>query len=220
MIDRRRALMGVVKGRLPPEYQEVEWIGPDYDGTVASTNGKYRVRLENLTINQNTNMELKFETVVRKTSNVFINNRSIPNYGFDLGSSGSTAYRLHFYINKSTGKSIPAVLNGIYTVKIENQDCFIDNVKKYTFTDVEPFELNKMYVFDNLLAGSSQTAVVNIYYIKLYDDFVFLNLVPCYRKSDGVIGLYDLCGSICPLTNTPFYINEGTGTFIKGPDVL
>ena len=40
--------------------------------------------------------------------------------------------------------------------------------------------------------------------------------IPCFRRSDNVIGLYDLCGSICPLTGTPFYINSGTGAFTKG----
>lgn len=39
-----------------------------------------------------------------------------------------------------------------------------------------------------------------------------LNLVPCYRKSDGEIGMYDL-------VNGMFYTNSGSGTFIKGEDV-
>ena len=37
------------------------------------------------------------------------------------------------------------------------------------------------------------------------------NLVPAVRVSDSKPGMYDLCGSICPLTNTPFYINGGNG---------
>lgn len=38
------------------------------------------------------------------------------------------------------------------------------------------------------------------------------NLIPCYRKSDDVIGMYDL------VTNT-FFTNQGTGTFNKGNNV-
>jgi len=38
------------------------------------------------------------------------------------------------------------------------------------------------------------------------------NYVPCYRKSDGVIGLYDTI-------NKEFKTNEGTGSFTKGPDI-
>ena len=41
---------------------------------------------------------------------------------------------------------------------------------------------------------------------------VIRNYVPCYRKSDGVIGLYDTI-------NKQFKINEGTGSFTKGSDV-
>lgn len=37
--------------------------------------------------------------------------------------------------------------------------------------------------------------------------------VPCYRKSDNVVGMYDT------VSNT-FYTNSGTGTFLKGADVL
>lgn len=44
--------------------------------------------------------------------------------------------------------------------------------------------------------------------------------IPAVRESDNEIGMYDLCGTICPLTNTPFYINAGTGTFLKGANVL
>lgn len=45
-------------------------------------------------------------------------------------------------------------------------------------------------------------------------DFItrLFDLVPCYRKADTVIGFYDV-------VNDVFYTNEGTGTFVKGPDV-
>lgn len=37
-------------------------------------------------------------------------------------------------------------------------------------------------------------------------------LVPCYRKSDGVIGMYDITGKV-------FHMNEGSGHFTKGNNV-
>lgn len=43
-------------------------------------------------------------------------------------------------------------------------------------------------------------------------DSLIMGLIPCYRKSDNVIGMYDL------VTDT-FYTNAGTGTFTKGADV-
>lgn len=50
-----------------------------------------------------------------------------------------------------------------------------------------------------------------MYYAKvIVNDEVVRDMVPCYRKSDGVIGMYDLVGG-------EFY--PGTGTFVNGPDV-
>lgn len=52
-----------------------------------------------------------------------------------------------------------------------------------------------------------------IYSAKLYNgNRIIRNFVPCYRKSDGERGLYDL-------VNDVFYTNAGTGTFLKGGDV-
>lgn len=41
------------------------------------------------------------------------------------------------------------------------------------------------------------------------DEYEF---IPCYRKSDGEIGMYDT-------VSQTFYTNQGTGTFLKGNDV-
>ena len=54
--------------------------------------------------------------------------------------------------------------------------------------------------------GKFYGAVLNYNGVKVAD------LVPCYRKSDGEIGVYDA-------VNDAFYTNAGTGTFIKGSDV-
>lgn len=59
----------------------------------------------------------------------------------------------------------------------------------------------------------SNNAKMNVYSCKIYDNNQLVrNFVPCYRKSDGTIGLYDT-------VNDKFYTNSGTGTFLKGPDV-
>lgn len=56
-------------------------------------------------------------------------------------------------------------------------------------------------------------AKAKIYYCKLWNGTSLVrNFVPCYRKSDNVIGLFDT-------VNQTFYTNAGTGTFTKGNDV-
>ena len=57
---------------------------------------------------------------------------------------------------------------------------------------------------------------LRMYYCQIYNNGALIrDYVPMLR-SDGKAGLYDLCGSICPLTNTPFYTNAGTGSFLFG----
>ena len=50
------------------------------------------------------------------------------------------------------------------------------------------------------------------YYIHEKADGRKLALYACYRKSDGVIGMYDV-------ENDVFYTNDGTGEFTKGQDI-
>lgn len=43
-------------------------------------------------------------------------------------------------------------------------------------------------------------------------DSLARNYIPALQLEGNKPGLYDLCGSICPLTGTPFYINNNSGT--------
>lgn len=64
-----------------------------------------------------------------------------------------------------------------------------------------------------LFFGHNQNTAGKIcYYIHEKADGRKLALYACYRKSDGVIGMYDV-------ENDVFYTNDGTGTFTKGQDV-
>ena len=72
-----------------------------------------------------------------------------------------------------------------------------DNVK------LNLFQYNNMFYFYGRL-----------YQLQIYDDDKLVrNFIPCYRKSDNTIGLYDVM-------NNTFYTNAGTGTFLKGNDVF
>jgi hypothetical protein len=48
---------------------------------------------------------------------------------------------------------------------------------------------------------------IKFYYCQIYDDNTLVrDFIPCYRKSDGEVGLYDIVGK-------KFYTNAGTGAF-------
>jgi len=77
--------------------------------------------------------------------------------------------------------------------------------------ETAPFSL-----FTAAATGAQNTkfaAIGKIYSCTVYTgETETLNLIPCYRKADNVIGMYDT------VTET-FFTNSGTGTFSKGSDV-
>lgn len=75
---------------------------------------------------------------------------------------------------------------------------------------------NNMYLFGQNYDGTPRYGGMRkIYSFQYYDknDELICDLVPCYRKSDGVCGMYDLARKI-------FLTNVGNGAdFTKGADV-
>lgn len=74
-------------------------------------------------------------------------------------------------------------------------------------------------VEQNIFAGKRPNGTYYSYsYARIYAYSIYnenetkINLIPCYRKSDGEIGLYDTI-------NKKFYTNLGTGEFLKGADI-
>lgn len=68
---------------------------------------------------------------------------------------------------------------------------------------------HNLHLFSTSIHGGFAKSL-RLYNCKLYDGNTILrDFVPCYRKSDGEIGLYDK-------VNDKFYTNEGNGEFIKG----
>lgn len=62
-------------------------------------------------------------------------------------------------------------------------------------------------------AVDSRKASAKMYFCQIWDNGTLVrNFIPCYRKSDNVIGVFDAKNGI-------FYTNGGTGTFGKGANV-
>lgn len=79
-----------------------------------------------------------------------------------------------------------------------------------TFTAPAPLEIFASY---NGGTEGYLPSISRIYSFKIYDnDFLVRNFVPCYRISDGVVGLYDVINDV-------FYTNAGTGDFTKGNNI-
>lgn len=187
-----------IVSRLPAEYQEVEYIqssGTQYidTGFKPSVNTK----------------------IIGDAQWV-----SITNYPMLCGVYESNSNRFAmFYQTAWTAWIADKVVNisgdysGRKTIVLDKDAFVVSGTSKVT--NASDFASTKsMYVFAmNHPNGVLYYANLRLYSLQIYEsDTISRDFVPCYRKMDGVVGLYDL-------VNSMFYINAGTGTFTKGADV-
>lgn len=199
--------------RLPTEYQEVEYI--ESTGTQYIDTG----------IRINKNLGLKID------GRVLISATQATQYPRIFGgrqynsSQDDSAVMLGF--NRAWYGSIGTNETTLLALLPNNEYTFSLNRQRLVLSSVEyPMQ----YVTDNvkvnctiaLFAEFQETSggikkfnfgSFSLFNLRMYDNSVLVrNFIPCYRKSDGEIGLYDT-------VNHTFYTNQGTGTFLKGPDV-
>lgn len=208
--SRRRALMGAQGGgnsRLPKGFQEVEWIGANVGPAI------------------NTGIHAKLETVIKckmqRTayegggSYPAIFGCASPNYTITYQSSGNNNY---VSIGDKTDVSLSYDLRGSFReIELSKASIKINGTvqKNIGATALTENSNRKIAIFarynaSNALERKSNTKCA---YFQIYDgETLECDLVPCYRKSDGVIGMYDL-------VSDNFLTNVGTGTFTKGADV-
>lgn len=192
---------------LPSEYQQVEYI--------QSSGTQYIDTNKTLT------------TTTSLTTNIAFTSTQLSQVNGLWGGSNNN-YRLQFGINNNSYFWI-GIGNNQYTTTTST------NTNKHTF-DIDL--LNKQYGIDgNLITVSTiSTSDVTsniylfafnradlsipyyycyqkVYSCKIYDNNILVrNFIPCYRKLDNEIGMYDTVNGV-------FYTNQGTGTFVKGPNV-
>ena len=189
---------------LPSEYQQVEYI--ESSGTQYIDTG--------FKPNNNTTFSLTFQiSSTTTTQGIFGVGDSSLSKSYRLGMSASG----YFYFAKR-GTQFNGASNSSNTSKntfeLKNNKVYLNGSEYITITDTDTYQCeNNAYIF---FFGGSTTitkASGKLYSCKIYDNSVLVrNFIPCYRKSDNVIGLYDL-------VNGTFYTNAGTGTFTKGANV-
>lgn len=194
---------------LPSEYQQVEYI--ESTGTQYINTG--------VIPNQDTGFDLMFVTKNTVGASgfgcMFGTRNTAGAKGFQLNTykaSNSSNYGLlandTTNINAKLTKDVLLNVNfrnGVYVANDRSEQEF----PKMTFTCE-----NTLTIFGLNQGGTlTQFSKTRIYYFNLYDgDTLIRKFIPCYRKSDNVIGLYDT-------VNKLFYTNSGTDTFLKGFDV-
>ena len=106
-------------------------------------------------------------------------------------------------------------LDTAYTIKTIKNNLYVDDTLKYQATFLPTFScIDTAYIFARNNQGTTDRySHIKLYLCEIYDNGTLIrDFVPCYRKADNAIGLYDT-------VNDVFYTNAGTGTFLKGDDM-
>lgn len=197
-----------VQGRLPGEYQQVEYL----------ENNGYQYIDTGIIPNNNTGIDIIYESLKTVPSQYIAGSRkdnagtvtyaingSTSRTDWDIRFDGSAIYS-NVARSKSKIRTKVSLNNGNGTWILTNLDTGesssidISNQSVTATNNLFLFAYNNIYIHSNL----------RIYSCKIYDgETLIRDFIPCYRKNDDVIGMYDLANGV-------FYENAGTIAFIKG----
>lgn len=200
-MNRRMLLESLLSAsRLPAEFQEVEYIessGTQYinSGYAPTDNTEVKLSFSNDTTGENAFL---FGSRISTSSGQFGCYRD--GYGVYLG-----RYQNSDISSGITSANYISLKKNVFTV----------NETQITFTNTLENNVYNIFIFKINTAGSSSAngAKYQLKYFKIYNNGTIVrDFVPCYRKADNEIGLYDLVNGV-------FYTNAGTGSFTKGGNV-
>lgn len=202
LMRRRRALMGQKKAaRLPADFQEVSWI-EGKNGPVI-----------------NSGVKIKTDSLLLAT----VEEMGDPAYPYPAfyGSENPIFYLQHqrnstnYYVGFGTSLTVTAnatlLRGGPHTIAHDKTGVKIDGEQFATFSNKSVTENENVFLFG--ISANTRPTWARIYSLQIIENGSMVrDFVPCYRKADNEIGMFDL------VSNT-FFTNAGTGTFTKGADV-
>ena len=195
---------------LPSEYQEVEWI--------EGNNTQFY-------LNTGVRMDLTKETYIE--GKFLIPSGGSRRYIFGTYSGSNNVNieiradnKLRLYMNADKGVSTnsisintPEISTFSYDPSTTTATTTYGQTVVSTVYDYKYESGMNVSLFTDSRKSSSPFTGIRVYYYKhIEDGNIKCDLIPCYRKSDDVIGMYDL-------VSKSFKTNELTGTFTKGNDV-
>lgn len=184
---------------LPNEYQQVEYI---------ESSGTQWIET-NYVVNNNSKIQLDM-MFGSNASSAYTGIYNVLAVRRDYGYLGTGWLQLSTAFNQNQRYSN-------VVLAIENGNGYISN-NGVTLTSSTIDVSSNTQTFP-LLATKQNNSITRYQNGRIYSCRIFDNsnlvreFIPCYRKSDNVIGMYDL-------VNKSFYTNAGSGTFLKGIDVV
>lgn len=195
----------IVASMLPTEYQQIDYIestGTQYIDTGVILTEQHGVRL-------------LFKPTAKNSSVVFGSRTSATANNFAvLLSTENNAFNtvVDFYNYQKNRLQQTVELNTPVLVDMDNLSLSV-NEKSVDINTYAPFTTPGSAL---IFSGAGNFPWTTKASMQLYECVILENgtvrkqFIPCYRKSDGVAGLYETI-------ERRFYTNAGTGTFIKGP---
>ena len=188
---------------LPKQYQQVEYI--QSTGTQYINTGVYGTELTNF------DLEFQFTTINTAWQQLFAGDLN-SGYSPKLYTQSNYLSQLAIY-SGVTNYIIYNIDTSIkHILKVYGTSIYLDGVKKLTVARRTGTSGLPYWIF-NSASEPTLYANMRLYKLTMYEgDVKTREFIPCYRKSDTEIGLYDL-------VEKTFYTNDGSGTFVKGADV-
>ena len=193
--------------RLPKGYKEVEYIestGTQYIETNVVPNHNAKIILDFCYTSNTTNTQL------------FGSRLSWNSRGFYVGTKSNVLGNMYWmeFGSRYRETGLPMSDTNRHIINY-SKTIIIDDVTYYTYPSTSFTGYQNIVLFGSWEGeqGKIVPSCSRLYSCQIFNGNTILrDYVPCYRKNDNVIGLYDL-------TNDVFYENGGTGTFLKGGDV-
>ena len=126
------------------------------------------------------------------------------------GSSGTAAIEKTYGMISGKNEFKFSLKKGNVYVKREDNHSIVTDDRQGEYTMAS----NLLLLAQNYNGTPRYAGTRRVYYFRYRDknNDLICDLYPCYRKSDGVIGMYDKARGL-------FLTNAGTGSFTKGADV-
>lgn len=188
---------------LPSEYQEVEYI--------QSSGTQYFIVGSSFKTSYKSVIDIQMDVIWWDYIPLWVHNDAWKRYGID-------AYGGKFTVISWWGSWTNTATEDTnrHLITIDKTTATVDGTDySISYSDYTYNKWIWVFGYNNTMTdGVNYKSSNKLYKLDIYDEnwTQIYDLVPCYRKSDSVIWMYDLI-------NNTFYTNEWTGTFAKWWDV-
>ena len=198
-------MIGDKRTRLPAEYQEVEWL---------ASHGSEAIKLP--AVSKLSDISLDFQMLSTDPPTLF---------GFSSATAGTSAEDFYIALNSQRKYYVwygqKRIVSSITDDMSRSVITLKDGIFRINGVVFAEFEPDAAVAPETYLYGRARVGVVyDLAKMRVYSFIVKepggadqIALVPCYRKSDGVAGMYDLAAGL-------FRVNaRSSGAFDVGPAV-